>query len=274
MINSKENTARYRRKHEVANSIQNYGGIENIDYVECKLCGKRGLYIDERHLTTRHNITKKEYSKLFPKALLFSKKKGEAQSRPNNNGNLGKHFSEEHRNKIAKTQIGDKNSFYNKTHEAETVERIIRKGRQTLFKNYNVTNPMHILSVREKHSLLMSEKIVQGESVWGSYTKKGHFFSHKNNKTFFYRSSWEEIFMQQLEKDSVVDFYDVESLVIKYMFEGGMHRYIPDFLINGSRIVEIKPKFRLTEPKVIAKAKAGTEYAIKNSMTYEIVSFK
>jgi len=75
-----ERTDRYRKKYEVEKSILSYTGVEGTDYVECKLCGKRGLYIDTRHLKKRHNITKGEYLKLFPNAEIVTTKKLEIQA--------------------------------------------------------------------------------------------------------------------------------------------------------------------------------------------------
>jgi len=100
-VSQKDRQRKYKEKHEVKDSIKKYKGIEGIDYVTCQICGKRGLYIDKRHLKTRHNITKEEYIKRFPKASLTSERKKKAQSRPNNKGNLGKRFSKEHREKIS-----------------------------------------------------------------------------------------------------------------------------------------------------------------------------
>lgn len=96
-----ENTTRHRKRHEVRKSLEKYKGVEGVDYIECKICKKRSLYVDVRHLKTRHNITKEEYTKRFPDACLVSKKKKQAQSRPNNKGNTGKKFSEEHREKMS-----------------------------------------------------------------------------------------------------------------------------------------------------------------------------
>lgn len=96
-----ERARKYRERHEVRKSIEKYKGAEGIDYVECKICGKRGLYIDVRHLKTRHSLKKEEYIRLFPNAKLYSTRKSESQSRPNNSGNSGKRFSRMHRDKLS-----------------------------------------------------------------------------------------------------------------------------------------------------------------------------
>ena len=182
-------------------------------------------------------------------------------------------------NSMKKTWTDTTSKFYTKEYRTKKSIESKERWQDPSYKDRvskNIKSGLNTPEIKNERSIRAIKYLFDSECNFGTCKnfKRGYFFSHKNNKTFFYRSSWEELFMQQLEEDSAVDFYDVESLVIKYMFEGGTHRYIPDFLINGSRIVEIKPKFRLTEPKVIAKAKAGIEYATKNSMTYEIVSFK
>ncbi len=108
-MDAKEIQDRYRKRHEIKKSLDKYKGIEGIDYVTCQICGKRGLYIDKRHLRTRHNISKKEYIDKFPDALLTSEARNLAQSRPNNKGNLGKRFSESHKTKLALSKFGDDN---------------------------------------------------------------------------------------------------------------------------------------------------------------------
>ena len=245
---NKEAVARYRVNHEVKWSLDKYCGIEGIDYVECKICSKRSLYIDSRHLKTRHNLNKKEYLQLFPNASIISKKKIRIQSKSakGNKANQGLKFSKVHKDKISKAQI-ENNSFKDKHHTKET---------------------------RNLISKLMTNRIINDKRFsTGGYSKKGYFFSEKNSKMFFYRSSWEKRFMEQLEEDRSTFFYEVEPFAIEYKFDGSIHRYIPDFLINDELIVEIKPRFKLEEPQTIAKIKECNVYANVYGYTYKIVSF-
>ena len=80
MLSNREKQRRYIIRHEVRRSLQVYNGVEGIDFVTCQICGKRGLYVDARHLKTRHNLTKEQYLLQFPNAYLISNKKAEAQS--------------------------------------------------------------------------------------------------------------------------------------------------------------------------------------------------
>ena len=40
-------------------------GIEGVDYVECPICGHRGLRI-YKHLKLKHNLSLDEFSKIYP----------------------------------------------------------------------------------------------------------------------------------------------------------------------------------------------------------------
>jgi len=108
-MTEKEIRIRHEEKYEVSRSLEKYKGREGVDYVKCEICSKRGLYIDARHLKTRHNITKELYTIIFPYCKIISDKKRKAQSRPNNKGNSGRRFSGEHRTKLALSKLGDKN---------------------------------------------------------------------------------------------------------------------------------------------------------------------
>ena len=129
---------RFREKHEVRKSLEKYVGIEGIDYVECKICNKRSLYIDKRHLKTRHRLTKEDYCKLFPEAILTSRNKIDVQRNNaiGNTANLGKKFSKEHCKKISKAQIGK----YVASPSKETIEKAKKTRETTLLRKYNVTN--------------------------------------------------------------------------------------------------------------------------------------
>jgi hypothetical protein len=108
-MSSRERFLRYRLKYEVQNSLIKYNGVENVDYVTCHMCGKRGLYIDSRHLRTRHNLTKSQYLLQFPAACLTSDKKAEAQSRPDNKSASGKKRTIESIIKLSLSKLGEKN---------------------------------------------------------------------------------------------------------------------------------------------------------------------
>ena len=78
--------------------------IENIDYVECKIC-----YAKMKSLTMHiksHNLSKESYSRMFPNSIFNCKKYLEKRSlltSGKNNGMYGKNHSEESKEKHSKT---------------------------------------------------------------------------------------------------------------------------------------------------------------------------
>jgi len=90
-----------------------------------------------------------------------------------------------------------------------------------------------------------------------------------------YRSGWEKTVAKYLDNDASVDRYEYESITIPYVVRGKNRLYYTDFLIwykgqPGPVLVEVKRQDKLTDPVVIAKAKAAREWAQKNGATYQI----
>ena len=168
-------------RYKIKNSWKVYTGIEGLDYVECKLCGKRSLIIDKRHLSSFHHISKKEYLLIFPNAATISKIKIETQKNNavGNQANKGKRFSDEHCSKISKAQKGMNNSFFGRTHKKVSMER----RRNTLLQLYGkpVYNKYTIEDV-ENFLFSINYKLVSNEYI-DSISKitikcdEGHIYS-------------------------------------------------------------------------------------------------
>jgi hypothetical protein len=268
-MSSRERSLNYLIRHEVEKSLIKFkDGIENIDYIECKICGLKRTYLNPKHLKNRHNLTKEEYLKLFPDAKLMSDYKKELQSKIaiGNISTKGRKLSQDHKNKISISQL-DNNSFAGKTHKVSSMLKAKDSREKTLLEKYGVDNPMKIPEVADR----VSENAAKG-IIRGKYHKQGYFYSIKNNKTFLYRSSWEEIYLNILEFSDDVIKYDMEPFIIKYEFEGHIRNYVPDFIINDRYIQEIKPKYKLEFPKTIAKIEAGYKFAEENGYSYEVIS--
>lgn len=110
-------------------------------------------------------------------------------------------------------------------------------------------------------------------------TKRGTYFSTKNNINITYRSSWEESVFLWLDKNEEVSSYECEKLRLKYKDpkNNSLDKiYIPDILLkykNGKEIlVEIKPKAFFNDPINIEKFKAAKEYCKQNNIDFEIWS--
>jgi hypothetical protein len=101
--------------------------------------------------------------------------------------------------------------------------------------------------------------------------KKGIHFSSKTHKKYKYRSGWELKYMQYLDNNPDILTYDYECLKIPYTYRKKIKTYCPDFIV-GNMMIEIKPVYKLTVKKNIAKFAAGREYCKQNGMEYKILT--
>ncbi len=91
----------------------------------------------------------------------------------------------------------------------------------------------------EKKSDTISKKIVEGKFVPHGNHKKGIYFS-KNGKNEIFHSLWELARMIELDEKDTRWTKD-HKIRIKYFYKGVNRNYIPDFLIEGKILEEIKP---------------------------------
>lgn len=105
-----------------------------------------------------------------------------------------------------------------------------------------------------------------GRNSFMGRAKTGYFYSEKNKRKIFYRSSFELAAYQILEQIPHVIKYDTECLHIPYVINGEKHTYIPDILVtykDGSQsIIEIKPSWIVEEmdQKLTLKIESAKEY--------------
>ena len=128
------------------------------------------------------------------------------------------------------------------------------------------------LSIRDKQSKRRVEKIMGGEIKFeGDY-----FWSKKNSKNLYYRSSDELIAYQMLECNIHVVKYEVEVIRIPYYWsDGSIHRYIVDLLVyydDGSKqLIEVKMKWAVEGDELTKlKIEAGKKYALENGIKFSV----
>lgn len=227
-------------------SISEYGGIEGIDYVECKICGKRALYLDSRHMKNFHNGTLEEYKEIFPSAKIISEKKKEAQSRPNNKGRLGHKNTEEHNKIISEHQSGETNSFYGKTHTDEL------KKRQALNMKQRMDDPDYI------------EKISKSALTFKDYV----FPSGKVVRVQGYEDRTLDYLLKNDIKEDDMIVHGSEMPKIEYEFEGEILKYFPDLFIKSlNKIIETKSNWTYKVQKQRNEAKR--QACIANGYDFE-----
>jgi len=101
---------------------------------------------------------------------------------------------------------------------------------------------------------------------------QGYFYSDKNKKEFFYRSTYELKALMKLESKKNILSYEMEYFKIKYKFGGTNRIYIPDFWIIMKKgkeyILEVKAKWLVLDPLNVAKIKAAKDFCQKNNMKF------
>ena len=113
------------------------------------------------------------------------------------------------------------------------------------------------IATRSKISATRAARIVSGEIAREKRGISGDMYSEKNGTVFHYRSQLERCWYEQFECDTTIKAYKPEPFVIPYMYNGVMRRYVPDVLVHyfdgRVTLIEIKPEFRWTDEKNIAK---------------------
>lgn len=83
----------------------------------------------------------------------------------------------------------------------------------------------------------------------------GRYRSRKSGVVYDYKSSWEAIYMDQLDSDPRVSSWEYEQVWVMYLDGTKVKKYLPDFLVKCQDgrcfLVEVKPeKLRLNSTNV------------------------
>jgi hypothetical protein len=115
------------------------------------------------------------------------------------------------------------------------------------------------------------DRLVRGEVCYYK-SKRGKFSSTKMNNYIHYDSSYEEKALIAFESDSRISSFERCKDRVPYInpVNGTSHKYIPDFVINDTEVIEVKPSYLLDDEVVQAKAKAAEQYYSERNMSYEI----
>jgi len=127
-----------------------------------------------------------------------------------------------------------------------------------------------------KQSKTIKNQIKDGRKMFNQNFERGYLLSEKNKASLFYKSSWEKIMYEKLEKDENVIIYIPEPFPIRYTNEDSMSKdYYPDILIiykDKRELVEIKPKSLLSWKINKIKIKAAKQYCVKHGLIFRIIT--
>jgi hypothetical protein len=235
------------------------------------VCGKEMKVINNFHLEL-HNLTVKEYEKLYPNSGRIDQSTRDRMSISNRISQTGKKYSEASKKKMSETRK-------KKIASGEIVTPFMlmdKHGENNPAWGSKIRSEEEIDATRLKNSDIMSLKSIKNEFRY----KYGKFLSEKVGREFNYRSSWELRFFNIIENIDAITFFDYECFRIQYTFNGKKKYYIPDFYLevkDSNRLfVEVGPsKFKIyPDKKTIAKFEAMLKYCIENNMLFVIVTEK
>lgn len=180
-----------------------------------------------------------------------------------------------------KVKDGEWKHFLGKKHTEKTkkkISKIFSDGSRS-GENNAMFGRNHTIETKNKQSKIKSDSIINGTFVpYGLNTKKGWYYSHRNNKQFYYRSSWEEEMMILLDYSDSVNEWNYESIKISYMYNNVKCCYIPDFFIEnkiGTKyVVEIKPTYYTNTDKVVYKMNAAKKWCDEVGYEFFILNTK
>lgn len=160
-------------------------------------------------------------------------------------------------------------SLWENSREKMSIAR--SKGAATWRKRYE--NDEYDFTERNKKiSKTISALYVNGGQDWA----RGKYTSTKVNKTYHYRSSWELMYMKELDNDSSVIKWDYEPFSIKYFDGEKQRRYVPDFIVetkDKKLLVEVKPTSLQNYGINKLKKEAAIEWCRLNEHLYSEVSY-
>ena len=161
---------------------------------------------------------------------------------------------------------------------------VIRKKRIDGINNAYLTKPSYREAVTRAGSKPKSEKGKENMSIAAikrtqkrDYSRDIEFFSKKNNKTIWLKSSYELAGVKKLESETIYISYEYEKIYIPYVnYLGQKRNSLPDILairVDGKKeLIEIKPQGMINKnvQDTVAKLNAYENYAKENDMIFTV----
>jgi hypothetical protein len=121
------------------------------------------------------------------------------------------------------------------------------------------------------------ERMLLTRSISGYDNKNrrtGYFFSGKNGKNLWYRSSYELQAYKILEGRQEVFSYSVEPFGIPYLYQTLSRMYYPDILViyvdRRQELIEVLARWERSKDQRLAKFRAAQEYCLDKKMNFSV----
>jgi hypothetical protein len=249
-----------------------FGKLEQPYVQTCKSCAQLDKIISEEQknkislkltgIKRTEEFKKKlrDYIHAHPERLAQIKK---TLTEKRGSGMLGKHHSEETKNKMSEIMSG---RTYSDEHKQN-----ISEGRKKMLDAQGGL----LKETREKLSKATIQQYINGFDPKTNHVRGDHF-SSKCDKIMKFKSSYEKKAFMKLDADDNVLKYEYESTIVEYInpLKGITGSYLVDLLVyykdGTKKLIEVKPNSWLRDPVVVAKIEAAYEYAKSMGITFEV----
>lgn len=262
--------------------IAHCADIKEIQMLVCQFC-KKDFKSLVGHVKRKHNVSSKEYRKLFPgSVMIIITEKHREKMKKNHWARKPKEQTVHVRASCSRNGTNSMNLINSNgtafrmpkgyhTEEFKQRMKLLMTGR--VYTWQNKIKQTHWSKKNANEARVILEKIVKNGTY--RHTKRGYYFSEKMNEKFFFMSSYEERRMKFLDQcDMIKSFSGKHNIWIDYILDGSKHRYYPDLLVeymNGTiYIEEIKGYYEKSE-KDILKENACIEYVKNRQWKYKML---
>lgn len=157
-----------------------------------------------------------------------------------------------------------KNHWSTSNNKNNIVEKINKSKSQSIKWNSEV-----------RKNMLMEWSLSNSDKIGPKMYKKGKYTSSKTGLEEYYQSGMEHRYMKLFDEDATIkNWTKKHNIVINYLYEEKIHKYIPDFLVeynnNTTELVELKGRI-YNQDIIDAKVTASIEYCNKNNLQYKIL---
>jgi hypothetical protein len=268
------------------------------ELLTCPICQTQHKTLGS-HIYFKHNLKKEDFLKQYPNTKLTLDSVKEKTSKTCKESGCGKwmkgyEYPEWRIKKYQEKNAGDGNPFFGKKHSKKTRKRmsdnhadvtgnknpLVRwlekdpKNREIYSKRMKEVwkDPKNYETVCKRNLENVKQSMLNGNHNPYSNCECGWFESIKFSNKFYYQSSYEKMFLEFCESSNKIKALQRLSFVIPYKDNSGKQRnYYPDFLVNQTNVIEIKPKSMLNYNHNKQKIAAGKKYCDKNGYEYKLL---
>jgi hypothetical protein len=271
------------------------------ELLTCPICQNQFQTLNS-HIHFKHNLSTEEFLNQYPNTKLVSDFIKNRVSKSCKKSGCGKwmkgyEYTEERREQYSAMNSGSGNPFYGKTHSKKTRKQMsdnhadftgdknplvkwLEKDPNNRKKYCDIMkeNWAGRFSTEEERRLYceklsksISNLYINGFNPY-SNCERGWFESKKFNEKFYYGSSYEKKFLQFCETSIKVKSLQRVPFMIPYLDNTGKTRnYVADFLVNGTEVVEIKPKEMLPYNNNLLKIESAKTYCNVSGLKFKLL---